>query len=148
MVNVVKGNMFDSDAQVLVNTINCVGAMGKGIALTFKRLYPLMYKQYKTYCDKGMIKPGILWLYKDKETGQWVLNFPTKLDWRNPSKMEYIESGLKKFLYTYKEKEIKSIAFPLLGCSNGGLNADDVIPLMEKYLSQCEDCDITIYDNR
>ena len=82
------------------------------------------------------------------EDGKWILNFPTKIDWKNPSKIEYIEEGLKKFVEIWSEKGITSVAFPLLGCSNGGLNPDEVIPIMEKYLNQCEGLDVTIYDHR
>ena len=148
MVKVIRGEtIFDSNAQTLVNTINCVGVMGKGIALEFKNRYPAMFDKYKSFCDKGVFKPGVLWIYK-AEDGKWVLNFPTKIDWRNPSKIEYIEEGLKKFVEIWEEKGIKSIAFPLLGCSNGGLDPDEVIPLMKKYLEQCDGLKAYIYDDR
>lgn len=148
MVKIEKGKtIFESDAQTLVNTINCVGVMGKGIALEFKNRYPAMFDKYKSFCDKGVFKPGVLWIYK-AEDGKWVLNFPTKVDWRNPSEISYIEEGLKKFVEIWKEKSITSIAFPLLGCNNGGLDAEEVIPLMVKYLEQCDGLDATIYDNR
>ena len=148
MVKVLHGKtIFESDAQTLVNTINCVGVMGKGIALEFKNRYPAMFDKYKSFCDKGVFKPGVLWIYK-AEDGKWVLNFPTKVDWRNPSKIEYIEEGLKKFVEIWEEKGIKSIAFPLLGCSNGGLDPDEVIPIMKKYLEQCDGLKAYIYDDR
>ncbi len=148
MVKIERGKtIFDSSAQTLVNTINCVGVMGKGLALEFKNRYPAMFDKYKSFCDKGVFKPGVLWIYK-AEDGKWILNFPTKIDWKNPSKIEYIEEGLKKFVEIWLEKGITSIAFPLLGCSNGGLNPDEVIPIMEKYLNQCEGLDVTIYDHR
>lgn len=133
--------MFESPAQVLVNTVNTVGVMGKGIALTFKKLYPKMYNEYKKYCEEKLFDVGKLFLYKTP--GKWILNFPTKKNWRNPSKMEYIELGLQKFVNTYKEKGIKSIAFPELGCGNGGLDfSTQVKPLMDKYLSNL---DINVY---
>jgi len=147
MVKVEYGTIFESNAQTLVNTINCVGVMGKGLALEFKNRYPEMFTKYKGFCDKGVFKPGVLWIYKAPD-GKWILNFPTKIDWRNPSKMEYLEEGLQKFVEIWKDKEITSIAFPLLGCHNGGLNADEVIPLMKKYLDKCEGLDVTIYDDR
>lgn len=148
MVKIERGKtIFESSAQTLVNTINCVGVMGKGLALEFKNRYPAMFDKYKSFCDKGVFKPGVLWIYK-AEDGKWILNFPTKIDWRNPSEMSYIEEGLKKFVEIWESKGITSIAFPLLGCTNGGLNADEVIPLMEKYLNQCDGLDVTIYDNR
>ena len=140
-------SIFDSTAQTLVNTVNCVGVMGKGLALEFKKLYPEMFEQYKMYCNQKLIQPGKLWLYKHDDK-HWVLNFPTKCHWKYPSKIEYIEQGLQKFVNTYKEKNITDIAFPLLGCNNGGLNPNIVINIMIKYLQQCTDCNITIYDNR
>jgi len=121
--------------------------MGKGLALEFKNRYPEMFNKYKSYCDKGIFKPGVLWIYK-AEDGKKILNFPTKVDWKDPSKVEYIEAGLKKFVEIYKEKEVKDIAFPLLGCNNGGLDADEIIPIMQSYLDQCDGCRIRIYDNR
>jgi O-acetyl-ADP-ribose deacetylase (regulator of RNase III) len=132
-----NGNLFDSNAQTIVNTVNCVGVMGKGIALTFKNKYPNMFNSYKTICDKQLLSPGKLLLYT-KET-PWILNFPTKNHWKNPSKIEYIEEGLRKFVEIYKEKGITSIAFPLLGCANGGLNWEEQVkPIMEQYLSNLD----------
>lgn len=141
MLMYIEGNMFESPAQVLVNTVNTVGVMGKGIALIFKKVYPDMYKNYRYYCENKQFEIGNLYLYKTP--GKWILNFPTKINWRSPSKIEYIEQGLKKFVASYKEKGIKSIAFPKLGCGNGGLNFEThVKPLMDKYLSNL---DIAVY---
>lgn len=144
-VTLIKGNIFNTKAQTIVNTVNCVGVMGKGIALVFKLRYPLMFDIYKSYCRSKLIGIGKLWLYKGDEHDPWVLNFPTKFHWKYPSKMEYIEQGLEKFVATYKEKGITSIAFPMLGTNNGGLDKTEVLPLMQSYLSQC-DIPIEIYD--
>jgi len=141
----INGNIFNSKAQTIVNTINCVGVMGKGIALVFKLRYPLMFDIYKRYCDEKHIGIGKLWLYNQQLNTPWVLNFPTKYHWKYPSKMEYIEKGLIKFSETYKEKCITSIAFPLLGTHNGGLEREEVKLLMIKYLSKC-DIPIEVYD--
>lgn len=133
MVIYIKQDIFESPAQVLVNTVNTVGVMGKGIAKRFKNVYPEMYREYQYYCEKGFLEIGKLWIYKTPN--KWILNFPTKLHWRTPSKIEYIEQGLQKFVDTYEEKGITSISFPQLGCGNGGLNwEEEVKPLMEKYL--------------
>ncbi|MEK4847602.1 macro domain-containing protein [Bacillus sp. FSL W8-0183] len=133
MIIYVKGNIFESPAQVLVNTVNTVGVMGKGIAKQFKDIYPEMFEQYQTFCENKDLDIGKLWIYKSNH--KWVLNFPTKKHWRSPSKLEYIEAGLQKFVSTYEEKGITSISFPLLGCGNGGLDwENDVKPLMERYL--------------
>lgn len=137
-------NIFDSQCQTIVNTINCVGVMGKGIALEMKKRYPEMFDKYKDYCDKGLIDVGKLWLYKHSDE-KWILNFPTKKHWKNKSEYEYIESGMIKFLETYKERGIKTIAFPMLGCSNGGLDKNIVIQIMTKYLIQCTDLIVEIY---
>ena len=107
--------------------------MGKGIARKFKRIYPEMFKIYREYCENGRLDIGKLLLFKTSH--KWILNFPTKRHWRNPSRVEYIESGLKKFSETYAEAGISSIAFPALGCGNGELDFDtQVRPLMEKHL--------------
>lgn len=142
----IKGNIFNTTCQTVVNTVNCVGVMGKGIALLYKLRYPLMFDIYKGHCDKGLIEPGKLWLYKgDNSNAPWVLNFPTKNHWKFPSKIEYVEAGLKKFVETYKEQGITSVAFPLLGAHNGGLDPTTVKNMMKEHLSLCE-IPIEIYE--
>ena len=143
-VEIVKGNIFNSKAQTIVNTVNCVGVMGKGIALVFKLRYPSMFDVYQEYCKQRLIAIGKLWIYKGESSDPWVLNFPTKTHWKLPSEYEYIEQGLKKFVETYKEKGITSVAFPLLGANNGGLDKDKVMSIMISYLSQC-DIPVEIY---
>lgn len=128
-MNIRIGNIFDSHAQTLVNTVNCVGVMGKGIALEFKKKYPEMFIDYKNRCEAGTVKPGIPYLYTDNR-GTSIINFPTKQHWRSPSKYSYIVNGLDYFRKHYKEWNIRSVAFPPLGCGNGGLDWQDVGPLM------------------
>lgn len=132
MLTYVKGSLFDSPAKVLVNTVNTVGVMGKGIAKTFKNIYPEMFQKYQILCEAKRFDVGNLWLYKTEH--KWVLNFPTKKDWRQPSKLEYIEAGLQKFAAVYSRENITSVAFPQLGCGNGELEWEEVEPLMVKYL--------------
>jgi O-acetyl-ADP-ribose deacetylase (regulator of RNase III) len=144
MITIVDGDLFLSETQTLVNTINCVGIMGKGIALEFKKRYPEMFIKYQDVCSKGLIRPGKLWLYKSLD--KWVLNFPTKDHWRNKSEVEFLISGLQKFLDTYENKGITSISFPLLGASNGGLDPSLSLDLMIKYLSECK-IPVFIYKN-
>lgn len=144
-VKYIKGNIFNTKCQTIVNTVNCVGVMGKGIALVHKLRYPLMYEEYKEHCTNKLIKTGSLWLYKKQENAPWILNFPTKFHWKYPSKIEWIEQGLNKFVETYEKKGITSIAFPLLGTHNGGLDTNQVIKLMDKYLVNCN-IEIEIYD--
>lgn len=146
MILYVKGNLFQSPAQVLVNTVNTVGVMGKGVALEFKRLFPEMYQQYRDLCEQGKFHVGMLWLYKSPQ--KWVLNFPTKRHWRSPSRVEYIEAGLRKFTQVYSDWGIHSIAFPPLGCGNGQLDfKTQVQPLMEKYLKPLP-IDVFIYPQK
>ena len=133
MLRYVDSSLFDSSARVLVNTVNTVGVMGKGVALEFKERYPEMYHLYRDHCRAGRFRVGQLWLYRT--LGRWVLNFPTKAHWRSPSRTEYIRAGFEKFIATYQDRGIDSISFPLLGCGNGGLDFDtQVRPLMEHYL--------------
>lgn len=133
MLRYVTMNIFDSPAQTLVNAVNTVGVMGKGIAQDYKQRYPEMFKRYKAFCDAGTLTIGKLYLYKGPN--KWVLNLPTKLHWRNPSKPEYVEAGLKKFAETYSDSGITSISFPQLGTGNGGLDWGSVVrPMMERYL--------------
>ena len=122
----------------------CIRDRGKGIALVFKLRYPNMFEQYQKLCSQHLIDVGKLWIYKGEETDPWVLNFPTKTHWKLSSEYIYIEKGLQKFVDTYKEKGITSIAFPLLGAFNGGLDKGRVLELMQQYLSQC-DIPIEIY---
>lgn len=144
MITYVSGDIFDSPAQVLVNPVNTVGVMGKGLAYHFKKNYPAMFKQYQQLCERHQFIVGQLWLYKTPH--KWILNFPTKVHWRENSKPEYIEVGLKKFAETYADKGILSISFPLLGCGYGELDwKSQVRPLMERYLGSLP---ISIYIHR
>lgn len=132
MLTYIEGDLFSSPAQVLVNTVNTVGVMGKGIALEFKRRYPEMFSYYKKQCDKHSLVIGELMLWYAPD--HWLLQFPTKEHWRNPSKIEYIEKGLMTFVRKYADYNISSIAFPKLGCGNGELDWAEVKVVMEKYL--------------
>ncbi len=137
-----QGDIFDSKAHVIVNTVNCKGVMGKGLALAFKQRYPAMFPVYQQECKTGKLHIGRPTLYK--QSTPWILNFPTKDHWKPPSKIEYLEKGLEYFVANYKKAGIKSIAFPKLGAQNGKLPWDEVGPLMARYLSQL-DIDVYIY---
>lgn len=127
-----RTSILTSQAQTVVNTVNTVGVMGKGLASAFKARYPRMFEEYRKLCKERRLDIGQLWLWKGPD--QWVLHFPTKKHWRNPSKLSYIEAGLQKFVGQYEHRGIREIAFPRLGCGNGGLDWNDVCPLMEHYL--------------
>jgi hypothetical protein len=116
--------------------------MGKGIALAFKRIYPEMFSEYQALCEEQQLQIGTLHLYRT--ANKWILNFPTKTSWRQPSRLEYIEAGLNRFREIYRDAGIYSIAFPPLGCGNGELSFDDVRPVMEKYLQDLP-IDVFIY---
>lgn len=133
-LEIIYGNIWNTKCQTLVNTVNCEGVMGAGLALEAKLRYPEMYKKYKEHCDKGFLKIGLLSLYTNSEP-YWILNFPTKDRWKLPSKEQYIIDGLQKFVQTYEQKGIESIAFPVLGGLNGGLDENRVIDIMLSFLS-------------
>jgi O-acetyl-ADP-ribose deacetylase (regulator of RNase III) len=127
------GDLFASGAQTLVNTVNCVGVMGKGVALEFKRRFPGLFEDYAARCQTGSVRPGEPYLYEDLFETR-ILNFPTKDHWRSPSRFSDIERGLDRFVEQYQTWGITSIAFPPLGCGNGGLSWADVGPLMYRKL--------------
>ncbi|MBC8481572.1 MAG: macro domain-containing protein [Planctomycetes bacterium] len=142
-IKVLIGNLFESKSQTLVNTVNCIGIMGKGIAQEFKKHYPEMFKDYKSLCDRGAVQLGQPYIFRtlyDKA----IINFPTKKHWRSVSRVEDIINGLDYFIEKYKEWGVTSIAFPPLGCGNGGLEWDVLGPLMYQKLSSL-DIDVEIY---
>jgi len=132
MISYVIGDLFESPAQTLVNTVNTVGVMGKGIALGFKKRYPAMFAEYKKLCEDDRLKVGTLYLYRTPQ--KLILNFPTKENWRRPSRIEWIAQGLRTFVDVYRDAGIHSVAFPPLGCGNGELKYEDVRRLMEDFL--------------
>ena len=134
-VKIISGNIFTSRCQTIVNTVNCVGVMGAGLALECRLRYPQMFTQYAKLCAGGQFDIGKLWLYKASD--RWVLNFPTKKDWKMPSKEDYLRRGLDNFCQTYEARGITSIAFPLLGAQHGGLTAERSLEIMCEYLSPC-----------
>ena len=144
MIHYIKGNLFTSNAKVLVNTVNTVGVMGKGIAADFKKIYPEMFEEYKQRCENGSLDIGVLDLYRT--SNKWILNFPTKKHWRSPSTVEYIEKGLQTLVQKATKMQITDIAMPKLGCGNGGLDWEtQVKPIVEKYLKKSP-LNISIYE--
>lgn len=139
-----RGNIFNSKAMAIVNTVNCVGAMGKGIALDFRLRYPAMFKEYQKICFSKMLRPGQILPYT--KTSPIILNFAIKDDWKDPSRIEWIEETLVKFVENYKKMGLHSIAFPWMGAMNGGLPLDDIKCIMRHYLSNLEDIDVEVYD--
>jgi O-acetyl-ADP-ribose deacetylase (regulator of RNase III) len=144
----VKGNLLDAPTQALVNTVNTVGVMGKGIALQFKQAFPYNHKKYLEACKAKTLVPGKLLLVQEQSLAgeKIIVNFPTKTDWRLKSEYDYIESGLRALVLAIKEHNIKSIAIPPLGCGNGGLDWDKVKSLIEEYLGEITTSDVIIYE--
>ena len=138
-------NIFNSKSMTIVNTVNCVGVMGAGIAKEFKLRFPEMFKDYVKKCNANEIRIGKLDIYKINNQ-KIIINFPTKDHWKYPSKMEYIKKGLEHFVQNYKSWNITSVAFPQLGCGKGGLKWKDVKHLMEEYLTDL-DINIEVYVN-
>lgn len=134
MITYIRGTVFNAPVKTYVNTVNCSGVMGAGIALEFKLRYPEMFNNYVEECKSKKMKLGIPRIYEYSDN-LWIMNFPTKGHWRYPSKIQWIEDGLKYFANNYKKRDIKSIAFPKLGTNNGGLDWNEVKLLMEKYLA-------------
>jgi O-acetyl-ADP-ribose deacetylase (regulator of RNase III)/uncharacterized protein YwgA len=134
-VRALIGDMFTSKHQTLVNTVNCVGVMGKGIAQIFKQKFPEMFADYAARCDRGEVRLGRPYLYRDL-TGVSIINFPTKSHWRAATRLADVEAGLDYFAKHFKEWGVTSVAFPPLGCGNGGLEWTMVGPVMYSKLSK------------
>lgn len=135
-MKILIGDIFNSEAQTLVNTVNCIGIMGKGIAAEFKKRFPNMFKNYVVRCEQKKVKPGVPYLFKNGLFPPQIINFPTKTHWRAASHIEDIEKGVIILSEKYKEWGIKSIAIPPLGCGNGQLLWESVGPLIYKYVSK------------
>jgi len=145
-----KGDMFSEPVEALVNTVNCVGVMGKGVALEFKNRWPANFRAYKKLCDAKALAPGQMFIFDTKdlfasEGPRFLVNFPTKAHWRSKSKLSYVADGLDALAEKIKYHNIKSIAIPPLGCGNGGLDWSDVKPLIETKLGELDGVDIIIF---
>ena len=146
-MNYKKGNILEDTAEALVNTVNEVGVMGKGVALMFKEAFPVSARIYEKACKAGEVRVGTMLVTRDRDlTGErWIINFPTKKHWRNPSKLEWIRDGLNDLLRVIRENQIRSIAIPPLGCGNGGLEWSQVRSLIEATFSDMPDVDASVY---
>jgi len=144
----VKGNILDSKTQALVNTVNTVGVMGKGIALQFKERFPQNFKAYQKACKEGLVKTGKMFVFReaDLDGEKIIINFPTKQEWYRKSQYSYIEEGLKDLARVIRGQGIQSIAIPPLGCGHGGLNWEKVNALITKYLHGLEGVEVFIFE--
>lgn len=149
MIHTIQGDIFNAKTEAIVNPVNCVGVMGKGLALAFKQRYPDNYAAYRKACQTHELQIGRIFTYRLKGDGEgklhYIINFPTKNHWRDASKVSYIEQGLDALARTIEEIPIHSIAIPPLGCGLGGLSWDIVRPLVIKRLESL-DCVIYLYD--
>jgi O-acetyl-ADP-ribose deacetylase (regulator of RNase III) len=141
------GDIFKADADAIVNTVNCVGIMGRGIALQFKNAYPTNFKAYKAACDAEQVQPGRMFVFETgKFTPRYIINFPTKRHWKGKSRIEDIESGLIALGEEIVSRGIKSVAIPPLGAGLGGLDWDDVLPRIKSALQDIPDIDVIIFE--
>jgi O-acetyl-ADP-ribose deacetylase (regulator of RNase III) len=148
MIEKTSGNLLQADVEALVNTVNTDGFMGKGIALQFKQAFPANFEAYRKAVERGEVRPGSMFVF---ETGsilgpRFIINFPTKRHWRQNSRMEDIESGLAALVREIRDREIRSIAIPPLGCGNGGLDWSDVRPRIERALAEVPNVHALIYE--
>jgi len=148
MIRYTTGNLLDAQTEALVNTVNEAGVMGKGIALMFREAFPDNTAAYEAACKRGEVRVGRMFVTENHAlTGpRWIINFPTKKNWRHPSKLEWVRDGLQDLLRVIKENKIKSIALPPLGCGNGGLEWDNVRPAIESALSPLKGTDIIVFE--
>ncbi|MGG4579694.1 MULTISPECIES: type II toxin-antitoxin system antitoxin DNA ADP-ribosyl glycohydrolase DarG [Alcaligenes] len=148
MINYTKGNLLTADVEALVNTVNTVGVMGKGIALMFKERFPKNMAEYALACKENRVTTGKMFITSTGELSgvKWIVNFPTKQHWRAKSKIEWIIDGLKDLRLFIEQNDIKSIAIPPLGAGNGGLDWNDVKPLIEKTLGDLQNTEIQVYE--
>lgn len=133
------GDLFQSHAQALVNPVNCVGVMGRGLAAEFKRRFPAYFKEYARLCQEGQMQPGRVRLHLCEAPAplQYIISFPTKEHWRNPSRIEWIEQGLRDLARQIELHALQSVALPALGCGLGGLDYwTQVRPLLTEILGQ------------
>ncbi|CAM3069038.1 macro domain-containing protein [Paenibacillus sediminis] len=140
MLEFVTGDFFDYKADIRVNTVNCVGVMGAGVALAFKNKYPQMFNDYALACKNKKVAPGKphVWIESDLLTTSTIINFPTKVHWKNPSEYEYIEKGLIWFRDFLVEHKGATVTLPALGCGHGGLNWDIVKDMISKFLGDLD----------
>jgi len=148
MIEYTSGDILKDNADALVNTVNCVGVMGRGIALQFKKAFPKNFKEYEEACKQGIVQPGRMFVH---ETGKmmsprYIINFPAKRHWRGKSKIEDIEAGLKALVETVREHDIRSIAVPPLGSGLGGLEWEQVRDLIEKAMGPLADVRVIVYE--
>lgn len=148
MIEFTSGDILKDDVEAIVNTVNCVGIMGRGIALQFKNAWPENFKAYEAACKREEVQPGRMFVYEVGQltTPRYIINFPTKRHWRGKSRIEDIESGLKALVSEIRQRGIRSIAIPPLGSGLGGLDWNDVRPHIEAAMRELPDVRVRIFE--
>ena len=147
MIEYTQGDILQADAEALINTVNCVGVMGRGIALHFKRAYPANFKAYAAACKRGDVQPGRMFMYDTEQVApRWIVNFPTKRHWRGKSRIEDIEAGMADLVHEIRARGIRSVAIPPLGSGLGGLAWRDVRLVIESALDDLPDVRAIVYE--
>jgi O-acetyl-ADP-ribose deacetylase (regulator of RNase III) len=148
MISYLQGNLLDAETDALINTVNTVGVMGKGIALQFKDAFPENYAEYAAACKGGGVRVGEMFVTETHllHTPRFIINFPTKKDWKHPSKLDYVTRGLIDLVRVIRERGIRSVAVPPLGCGNGGLDWALVKPAIESALGELDGVDCLVFE--
>ena len=148
MIELKQGDILAANAEAMVNTVNCVGIMGRGIALQFRKAFPENFKAYKALCDRKELEPGKVYVFdlNRLENPRYVINFPTKKHWKSKSHLEYIESGLGALIEELRGRDIRSVAMPPLGCGLGGLQWEDVRQQIEEAFRELPDVRVLLYE--
>ena len=142
------GNIFDEDVEALVNSVNCVGVMGRGIALQFKNMFPANFHAYREACDRGEVQPGSMFVFENRSLGgpRFIINFPTKRHWRSKSRMADVDRGLEALAKEIQNRGIRSVALPPLASGLGGLHWDEIRPRIETALGNLEDVKVIVFE--
>ncbi|HEY0553592.1 MAG TPA: macro domain-containing protein [Thermoanaerobaculia bacterium] len=152
MIHYTQGNLLDADVEALVNTVNTVGIMGKGIALMFKEAFPENFRLYAAACKQGEVQIGRMFVTErpplagSSRGPRWIINFPTKRHWRDRTRLEWVEAGLADLARVLQENAIRSVALPPLGCGNGGLEWSTVRPVIEQALAGLPSVEVLVYE--
>ena len=148
VIRYTQGNLLEAPVEALVSTVNEVGVMGKGIALMFRESFPDNTRVYAAACKAGEVRVGRMLVTENPTLigPRWIINFPTKKHWRNPSKLEWVRAGLKDLACAVQEHGIRSVAVPPLGCGNGGLEWDQVRQEIELALAGLQDVEVLVYE--
>jgi O-acetyl-ADP-ribose deacetylase (regulator of RNase III) len=151
MITIKHGNIFEAKVEALVNTVNCIGIMGKGLALQFKKAYPENFDAYERACKADEVQPGRMFIFKysrgEEYSKKYIINFPTKSHWALKSHYKYIEIGLEALVADVQRLGIKSIAIPPLGCGLGGLDWSRVRPMIEQAFKLIPDVEVHLYES-